>query len=322
MKRLALVALILLLPSMICGQGEERWRMAFWNVENFFDTWKDTLKDDGSFTPEGDHHWVPRKYQKKKNNIYKTIAAMRWPVVVGLAEVENDYVLYDLCRNSPLRKMGYDFIHYESPDERGVDCALLYRADRFEVFMTGIVQVSDSTQGLYTRDVLLVGGVLRDAKGAGDSCFVLVMHWPSKLGGAEAEGHRMAIARRVNETMDHLQRTHPGALVVAMGDLNATSDEAPVSQGLGFGGGLRNALGFYDLVNTLPKGQGSYKYQGQWQYIDHVIANREMPVEVFAPDFLLVDDETYLGRKPFRTYLGMRYVGGFSDHLPILIRVK
>ena len=321
MKRLAFIAFILLLPSTLCGQAEERWRMAFWNVENFFDTWKDTLKDDGSFTPEGDHRWIPRKYLKKKNNIYKTIAAMRWPAVMGLAEVENDYVLYDLCRNTPLRKMGYDFIHFESPDERGVDCALLYRVDHFEVFETRVVRVSDSSQGFYTRDVLVVGGVLRDTMGVGDSCFVLVMHWPSKLGGAEAESRRMAVARRVNETMAHLQRTHPGALVVAMGDLNATSDEAPVSQGLGFGGRLRNEHGFYDLVSTLPEGEGSYKYQERWEYIDHVIANRELPLKLFAPDFLLVDDDKYMGKKPFRSYTGLVYHGGFSDHLPLMVLI-
>ena len=295
--------------------------MAFWNVENLFDTWRDTLKDDCAFTPEGDNHWTPRRYADKCNKIYKTIAAMQWPVVIGMAEVENDHVLRDLCYDTPLRRMGYGFVHFESPDTRGIDCALLYRKEFFDVFESTNIYVSDTVEGFYTRDILLVGGVLRDTVSHGDTCYILVNHWPSKRGGAEAESHRMEIARLLRHTMDSLQRSHPAALVLAMGDFNATSDEEAISRGMGFAGEEKNAEGFYNLMCQIPQGEGSYKYRDNWSCIDQVIANRELKVELFTPDFLLVDDEKYMGRKPFRTYTGMTYLGGYSDHLPVMVRI-
>ena len=318
---IAVVTGLLLLTGTTHAQEEWRWTMAFWNVENLFDTWHDTLKDDCAFTPEGDNHWTSKRYQGKQNKIFKTIAAMQWPVVIGMAEVENDHVLRDLCRNTPLRKLGYDFVHFESPDQRGIDCALLFRKGLFDVFESMNIYVSDTAEGFYTRDILLVGGVLRDTVSRGDTCYILVNHWPSKRGGAEAERHRMEIARQLLHTMDSLQRSHPAALVLAMGDFNASSDEETIRQGLGFAGGEMNAEGFYNLMHHIPQGEGSYKYKDTWTCIDQVIANRKLKVELFAPDFLLVDDEKYMGRKPFRTYTGMNYLGGYSDHLPVMIRI-
>ncbi|MBR3725024.1 MAG: endonuclease/exonuclease/phosphatase family protein [Bacteroidales bacterium] len=312
---------LLLLTGTTHAQENCRWTMAFWNVENYFDTWHDTLKDDCAFTPEGDNHWSSSRFTNKKNNLFKMIAAMKWPAVIGLAEVENDYVLRELCHGTPLRKLGYDFVHYESPDTRGIDCALLYRHERFQVLESRNINVSDSSRGLFTRDILLVGGVLKDSLWGSDTCFVLVNHWPSKRGGVEAERHRMVIAQLLLHTMDSLQQHHPSALVIAMGDFNATSDEEAISNGMGFHGKAVNGAGFYDLVLQQPKGTGSYKYQGVWSWIDHAIANRELKLDLFDPDFILVDDEKYMGKKPFRTYTGMHYQGGYSDHLPIMVTI-
>jgi endonuclease/exonuclease/phosphatase family metal-dependent hydrolase len=131
----------------------------------------------------------------------------------------------------------------------------------------------------------------------------------------------MEIARLLLHTMDSLQRSHPAALVLAMGDFNASGDEETIRQGFGFAGGEMNAEGFYNLMHHIPQGEGSYKYKDTWTCIDQVIANRKLMVELFAPDFLLVVDEKYMGRKPFRTYTGMNYLGGYSDHLPVMIRI-
>ena len=223
--------------------------------------------------------------------------------------------------NIVIGKLGYDFVHFESPDKRGVDCALLYRKGNFEVLEAQNICVSDTTDDFYTRDILLVGGVLSNNTGLSDTCYILVNHWPSKRGGAEAEGHRMTIAQLLRHTMDSLQCNHPAALVLAMGDFNASSNEETIRQGLGFAGWERNPEGFYNLMCQIPQGEGSYKYKDTWSCIDQVIANRKLKVELFAPDFLLVNDEKYLGRKPFRTYTGMTYLGGYSDHLPIMIRI-
>lgn len=323
MKRL-LIAIAIgfsLLPKASPAQNERRWTIAFWNVENYFDTRHDTLKDDHSFTPEGENHWSSHRYADKRNKIFKTIAAMQWPAVIGMAEVENDHVLRDLCRNTPLRKMSYDFVHFESPDQRGIDCALLYRRNLFQIIESQSINVSDSQQGLLTRDILLVGGILKDGNTNGDTCFILVNHWPSKRGGVDADRHRLLIAQLLLQTLDSLQRQHPSALLIAMGDFNATSTERAISQGLCFHGNEKNETGFYDLVLQQPAGTGSYKYQGVWSWIDHMIANRKLPLTPFSPDYLLVDDEKYLGKKPFRTYTGMHYQGGYSDHLPIMVTI-
>ena len=291
--------------------------MAFWNVENFFDTQHDTLKEDGDFTPTGNYHWNVKRYADKRNKIYKMVAAMQWPTVVGLAEVENDRVLKDLCLFTPLRKQGYEFVHYESPDRRGIDCALLYRKDLFKVIESRPIVVSDSTEGFYTRDLLLVGGVL----GEEDSCYIFVNHWPSKRNGAVAERYRMEIAHLLLGLMDSLQRIHPTALVLAMGDFNSAPEEDAISKGLGFEGGCRNAAGFYNLMCKIPSGEGSYKYKDTWSCIDQMFANRELEAEVFVAEFMLTDDTRYMGMKPFRTFSGMQYLGGYSDHLPIIVRI-
>lgn len=291
--------------------------MAFWNVENFFDTQHDTLKEDIAFTPLGENHWTAKRYANKRDKIYKMIAAMQYPAVVGLAEVENDRVLRDLCLGTPLRKYGYEFVHYESPDQRGIDCALLYRKELFQVFESRSIEVSDSAEAFFTRDILLVGGVLV----GGDSCYLFVNHWPSKRNGAVAEQHRMEIARLLLGLMDSIQQTYPTALVLAMGDFNAAPEEDAISQGLGFHGTCRNSKGFCNLMCQIPKGEGSYKYKDSWSCIDQMIANRELAVEVFAPQFMLTDDSRNMGKKPFRTYTAMKYLGGYSDHLPLIVRI-
>ena len=314
MKWLFLVV-FLLGPVAVCGQtpGDALRGIAFWNVENYFDNHDDPGKDDQDFMPEGNYHWTATRCLDKRNKIYKTMAAMDYPAVMGLAEVENDGVLESLCQGTPLRGKGYMAIHYESPDKRGIDCALLYRQDCFQVLESRPIAVSDTARGFWTRDILLVVGVL----GESDTCCLLVNHWPSKAGGMKAMRRRRTVARKLRTTMDSLIHAHPGALVLAMGDFNAAPEEAVIRREMGFGRAGQNAEGLYNLMTQLPKGEGSYKYQGVWSYIDQMMANRQLRVEVFRPDFLLVVDDRYMGHKPFRTYSGIRYQGGYSDHLPI-----
>lgn len=316
--RSILSIMLMLALAIPCFGQEQAVRAAFWNCENYFDTEHDTLKEDQAFTPAGENHWTPRRYADKRNKIYKLVAAMQWPVAMGLAEVENDRVLRDLCLGTPLRRMHYQFVHFESPDRRGVDCALIYRSDCFQVTESRNIYVSDTAAGFYTRDILLVGGVLKE----GDTCFFLVNHWPSKLGGATADHYRMGIAQQLLHTMDSLQHAHPTALVLAMGDFNASPEEEAISKGLGFGHGERNAQGFYNLMYDVPKGTGTYKYQDSWSCIDQMIANRPLKIEIFQPGFMLKEDSKYLGMKLFRTYSGMRYLGGYSDHLPIIATIR
>lgn len=317
-RHIGIIVVLTCLGSFAWGQDSCRWRLAFWNVENFFDIHHDTLKNDYAFTPAGDNHWTHKRYLHKRNNIYKVLMDMSCPEVVGLAEIENDHVLRELCLATPLRRFHYQFIHYESPDQRGVDCALLYRDDRFKVIDSYPINLSDSTDDFYTRDILLVHGVI-NCNGITDSCLLLVNHWPSKLGGPTADRHRLRIAHLLLCTMDSLQQSHPQSLVLAMGDFNAAAQEEAINLGMEFFGKETNSRGIHNLTHRLPN--CSYKYQDTWSTIDQVFANKKLPVEIFAPDYLLVEDKRYLGTKPFRTYSGMRYQGGYSDHLPVIVNI-
>lgn len=309
--------LLLMLGSVPAGS---QTRLACWNVENFFDTYDDPLTLDDAFTPQDDHRWTWRRFADKRDKIYKTLAAMDYPAVFGMVEVENDGVLRQLCRATPLRRKGYDFIHYDSPDPRGIDCALLYRGDAFRPLEHRPLCISDSAAGYFTRDVLLVGGVLAQ----GDSLFVLVNHWPSKLGGARADDHRERIARRLFEVMDSLHSAHPQAWVVAMGDFNATPQEVGHLMRLHYSSGLADTVAPHNLMLELKESHASYKYQGQWEYLDQMLyfaPSKRVPCGggSFSAPWLVTDDEKYVGVKPFRTYQAMLYLGGVSDHLPIYL---
>lgn len=308
------------LPSQ--SQEFSTFTAAWWNVENLFDTRDDPHTNDDDFTPHGDLHWTRGKFYSKIRGIYKTIVMMDLPDVMGLAEVENKYVLRELCQGTPLAKVPYRYVHYDSPDRRGIDCALIYRADRFTVVDSHPVRVSDSTEGFYTRDILVVEGVTAD----GDSVCLLVNHWPSKRGGDEADAHRLEIARTLRQLMLDLKAKHPLSAIIAMGDMNATSSEEALSVGMGFGDDTVTPEGIRLLTRRLPNDWGSHKYQGQWRYIDHMflLAGGEWGVKklkLMKFDHLLTDENGKPGVRPKRTNLGPRYEGGLSDHLPLLLRL-
>ena len=312
-----------MLPTVAQSQDSSTFSAAWWNVENLFDTRDDPKTDDDEFTPQGERHWTQRRMWDKLGGISKTLTMMDLPDVVGLAEVENKYVLRSLCEGTPLSQVGYRYVHYDSPDRRGIDVALLYRADRFRVGSSRPVSVSDSADDFYTRDLLLVEGTTAD----GDSVTLILNHWPSKRGGDEAEQRRLLIAKRLRELMDSIHDAHPETLVIAMGDLNSTRDEAPVSEGMGFGSDSVNADVIRNLTVKMPKDWGSHKFQGQWRYLDQVFllaSDRWMvrDMRLMRFEHLLVDEASGPGVRPRRTHRGPIYEGGLSDHLPLLLRLK
>lgn len=315
--------LLLFMPATVQSQDTSLFSAAWWNVENLFDTRDDPKTNDDEFTPQGDLHWTQRRMWDKLYGVYKTLTMMDLPDVVGLAEVENKYVLRNLCEGTPLSQVGYRYVHYDSPDRRGIDVALIYRADRFRVHSSRPIGVSDSASDFFTRDILLIEG----STIAGDSIYLLLNHWPSKRGGDEADRHRLRIASLLRSKMDSLYADHPDAVVLAMGDLNATTAEAPVSEAMGFGSDSVNADGIRNLTLKMPKNWGSHKYQGQWEYLDQMflLANERWMVRdmrLMRYDHLLVDDTSGPGQRPHRTYRGPLYEGGLSDHLPLLLRMK
>lgn len=281
----------------------------FWNVENYFDPFDDPLKNDDEFTARAERHWTWDRFVRKRDGLAQAILAAgdvtgELPALVGLAEVENRFVVAQLVRKTPLEELGYGFVHRESPDERGIDVALLYRKDVLRVLAVDSLRVP----GTVTRDVLYVR--FRHAGLDTVSVHVFVVHLPSKRGGARASQDRRDSARVVlGHAVDSLLALDPEARIIVMGDFNDT--EAHVA-------GL--AVPPFAGTSAAP---GTLKYHGRWEQIDWFCVSPALEpathMQVFAPPFLLEPDKAWLGEKPRRTYIGPRYNGGLSDHLPILL---
>ena len=306
----------------------------FCNVENLFDPENDPLKDDDAYTPDGDYRWTRSRYWNKLDAVSKVIVAADQetaPALVGLAEVENDVVLTDLTARSALREAGYMFVMTDSPDRRGIDVALLYRKNFFRLLENESLRVDlRAAGGGATRDVLHVTGLLESY----DTLDVYVCHWPSRYGGTdETEKLRMCAACVVRHSVDSIFSVRRKPYVIIMGDLNDGPDAPALRQGLGafpFANGSR--LGDRNLVTVMDAvEQGSYKYQGEWDTYDQFVVSASLlnglgctefvEASVVNVPFLLTDDNTYGGVKPFRTYNGRRYQGGYSDHLPVKMRI-
>lgn len=333
MKRLSLF-LFLILNFSISFSQTLRNRVMFYNVENLFDPFNDSLTRDDEFTLEGARHWTWNKMAKKINGIFKVIMAVGEfdpPVIVGFCEVENGFVIHQLIKETPLSKFDYRMVHRESPDPRGIDVALIYRPDRFQLLEKDFFKVifpDDSVRR--TREILYAKGLMSK-----DTLHVFVNHWPSKFGGElESESGRYAAAYTLKHKVDSIRVFYPDARILIMGDLNDEPESDPVVKG--FGACLTDdTLCNQNYVNITAilkqKGQGSYKYQGVWGIIDQIIVSRSLlskkhnlytspaNASVFNAEFLLESDDAFVGKKPFRTFQGYRYYGGFSDHLPVYI---
>lgn len=333
MKRLFLFLSVCFFPFLeLCSQ--ESMTVMFYNTENMFDTDDDPKKDDDAYTPAGDYHWTVSRYWEKLDAVSKVIVAAdedQAPALVGLSEVENEVVLKDLTARSALKAADYRFVMTDSPDRRGIDVALMYRRSYFRLIGFESLRVNLRPYGGgATRDVLHVTGLLENF----DTLDVYVCHWPSRYNGAEqTEALRMCAARTVRASVDSIFSVRRKPYVIIMGDLNDGPDNASIREGLmakPFSGSA--GLDDRNLVTVMdPIDDGSYKYEGAWDKYDQFIVSASllnglgctevMGTEIMNQTFLLTDDNTYGGVKPFRTYNGRRHQGGYSDHLPIKMRV-
>ena len=311
-----LMTLVWLLLGLAAGAQEEgTLRLMFWNLENFFDYRNDsTSVSDAEFSSRGARHWTRKRFRTKCQAVAKTLL---WaagecgglPDAVGLAEVENRFVLKRLSDDTILRKLDYRILHFDSPDPRGIDVALLYRASRLELLQAKACHVyaEDSTI-LLTRDILLAH--FRQADG--QDLAILVNHHPSKYGGAAvSEPRRKRAVDRLRFLSDSLQRLGVER-VVALGDFNDTPD-APLYQVLE--PSLQNLS-----LPLFQRGEGTIRFEGEWELIDQIWVSPSLQtarMRILRPPFLLVPDKAYTGEKPFRTYSGPRYIGGVSDHCPV-----
>lgn len=286
-----------------------------YNVENLFHPAHDSVagvpKDDIEWTQEGERHWSYTRYKRKTENIARVLTNIgEWDGVdvVGLQEVENAACLKRLCYT--LRRGEYDFVHYESPDKRGIDVAFIYKKARIDTIHSRAININDGMSAslngeLITRDILYVCARV-DKK---DTIHFYVCHLPSQRGGAaETEWKREAAKQVLERAVDSVYAINPNAKIIVMGDMNA------------------EGLVIRELADKRMKGEGTHKYQGRWTFLDHFYVSPAIDsvshAEVYDAEWIMESDEKYMGLKPKRTYNGYRYQDGFSDHLPIVLTIK
>ncbi len=264
-----------------------------YNVENLF------YPQDSS-----EQHWSYSRYYKKVDNIARVLTNIgEWDGVdvVGLQEVENALVVKRLCYT--LRRNEYDFVHYDSPDRRGIDVALIYKKARIDTLRTRPIQVDLGHQT--TRDILYVAA-LADKR---DTIHFFVCHLPSQRGGkAESEWKRQAAKEVLQNAVDSVLLIQKNAQIIVMGDMN--SEDIHIN----------------GLTDKKMKGEGTHKYQGRWSFLDHFYLSPALDslsnARIYDAEWIQETDEKHLGLKPKRTYNGLTYQNGFSDHLPIVLQVK
>jgi len=315
-------------------KGDEL-HLLFYNVENLFDTLDNPLTEDDDFTPHSRKRWDTKRYLQKLNNLSKVIVAAdhKLPAFVGLAEVENELVLNDLINTHSLQKGNYGIVHEESPDIRGIDVAFLYQKDIFSVAYHKAIPIDfDFDHTITTRDILYINGSLS----TGEQLHFFVNHWSSRREGQlETEPKRITAAKRLREEIDLIFEKESDAKVILMGDFNdypnnksivdvlQATDQWPQPKG-----------GMYNMVAEKEEiGDGTHNYRGDWGFLDQIIVSPSLitseglstdrdSVKVLKEEWMLFYHKRYREYKPNKSYVGDNYVGGYSDHLPLVMRLK
>jgi predicted extracellular nuclease len=336
MKKLSfLFSAFLFSPLFLFSQSDStHYCIVFYNVENLFDPEKNPDKNDGDFTPEGFYHWTYKRFYKKLNDIAKVFLSINeWnvPDVIGLAEIENANVLKKLCYNTGIKVFNYRFVHYDSPDIRGIGVALLYRSDRVKIVESYPVSVVFPFEpASKNRDILYVKAII-----AIDTFHLFVNHWTSRFGGHAATiAKRNYYAQVLRQKMDSLLQLNLSSNIIIMGDFNDyPTDESMVKylQAKNYEKETNQGILFNLMFPIIEKNRGTHKTQEFWGCLDQFIVSKSLldgqncwqvvnrEAVIFDASFLLVPDEKYGGLKTFRTYLGPKYLGGYSDHLPVKI---
>lgn len=308
-----------------------KYTIAFYNIENLFDTKDDENTNDDDFLPNSDKRWTTKRYQNKLRKLGQVISQIGEsdidspPAIVGLAEVENKQVVNDLIKSKYLKHYKYDIVHYDSSDERGIDVALIYDSTRFEVSHSEPFSVyleKEDGEIDYTRDVLLVTGRLE-----GEQIHIIVNHWSSRRQGEkETEYKRLAAANTVNKITESLKTNYKDPKVIVMGDFN----DNPSNKSLEL---IEEKSSLYNPFKTINlQKEGSSSYDFEWHLFDQILISTNFfdatathlnlnTSAIFNSEFLTQYHGKYKGQ-PFRTYVGKRYKGGYSDHFPVYIELK
>lgn len=354
MKRSFIVAALLLLMSLSASaqKTQQNYVIGFYNLENLFDIYDDPVKNDSEFLPEGKNKWTQAKYEKKLHNMAKVIRSMadnnkRWHTILGISEVENRLVIEDLVSQPEIADANYQIVHYDSPDRRGVDVALLYKPDQFTYLdsesipfdFNSDIDFSDTDTSYFkTRDILMVHGLI-----AGEHFAFYVAHLPSRIGG-KGGNLRSRGAEIIYNHSREMEAKYPGIKIVAMGDMNDNPTDDSMAKYLHGQERLENVTPteFYSpYISMLKAGYGSLCYQGVWSIYDLELVNYNLahapdgglkiqPVTknhgkeyygvVFKRPWMTTQKGQYKGY-PFRTFSNGAFVGGYSDHYPTYIVV-
>jgi len=298
----------------------------FYNVENLFDTSNDPFTADDDFTPEGLYHWNRDRYFSKLGKIRKVIMGVgnsEFPALIGLCEIENKQVLKDLINTTYFPNNKYGIIHQDSPDERGIDVALLFDKSLFSPIKTEFIPVIFA-DGDKTRDILMINGKLGK-----EVITIFVNHWSSRRGGVkESEPKRMICAETINKKIKQISQADAQANIIIMGDFNESPADAGISSMLNTEE-KDGRISLIDLGKSVrAKGEGSHIYDGKWSLVDQIFVSpalqnktqnsHQMTLHIFKPDWIQFDHKQW-GKIPNRTYVRDKFVDGYSDHFPVYV---
>ena len=337
-NKILLCCLLLFLNSFIFSQNSPaEFCMLFYNAENLFDPFDNPDTQDEEFTPKGTRHWTYKRMNRKLLALSKVMlnaAGYSPPQMIGLCEIENRFVLEKLLETTPLKAYAYRIIHKESPDNRGIDVAFLYESTAFNPISYQYISLRDQGGNeLKTREILYVSGILNRT----DTLHIFVNHWPSRYGGLlESLPGRELAARTLRVEVEKLQKKYRNPRIIITGDFNDQPDDKSLSQVLEALPlqGVPSEEKLYNLSYPWMKREiKTIKYQSQWSVFDQFIVSGSLLNEankiytranwasIADMHFLLEEDIIYGGRRIKRTYNGFRYNGGFSDHLPVLLKL-
>jgi len=311
--------------------SSDYFTIAFYNLENLFDTFDDRLTNDNDFLPKSEKRWTEKRYRKKVRKLGYAISqigtqtAKKLPTIIGLAEVENKLVIDDLLNSKFLKDHNYKFVHYDSPDERGIDVALIYDETVFKVEYSEVFPLDlydEDGNRDYTRDILLVDGYLNN-----ENLTFLVNHWPSRHQGEElTEPNRILASDKVQEIITNLKSSNPDSKIIVMGDFNDGPNNKSIKQ-------LVNKTDLFNPMESLKSYlRGSLNHRLDWYLFDQILFTTNFfeyktnthsfsKGNIFDSEFLKQYKGKYRG-VPFRTYVGLKYKGGYSDHFPVFIHLK
>jgi hypothetical protein len=338
MRKQFLCVLFLTGSLFLHAQSYRAGLIAFYNLENLFDTINTEGVNDDEFSSAGLDRWTSDKYLHKISNMALAISRIGeddgWkggPAVIGVSELENRQVLEDLIADPLLKESGYQIVHYDSPDLRGVDVALLYRTRYFRVTASTSNRLKifdDKGERVLTRDQLVVSGIYD-----GEPMHFIVNHWPSRSGGElTTRPRRNAAADLTRHLVDSLLAIDSKAKIFVMGDLNDDPSNESLRKHLrasSDAGKLKEGEMFNTMYPLYKKGIGSLYYQDGLNFFDQIIVTPELmgkdyssykfyKAQVFNSSFLVQKDGQYKGY-PLRTYVGTVFQGGFSDHFPVYV---